>query len=477
MRNNLPLAVLALVASCAVQAHAAIPLTINHQGIVKVDGQPFNGSGLFKFGFVDDITGLWLWTNDGTKIGQSASITSPSAAVTLPCASGIYNVRLGDTAFVNMTVIPSSVFDVPEVNLRVIFNDGSTGFQVLLPDQPLTSNAFSYRSLTADVADDALLLEGFTAVDLAVPTGFLILGVDQNAPTGYAYTGITLGREWFVRADMPAVRERPVSAYVNGLAYVIGGRSGAAVATNEAYDAITDVWLSRQAMPAARDRAVAAEVNGIIYVIGGRNAGSTIVGTNEAYDPATNSWATKTPMPTARSAAGAAVVDGIIYVIGGTGGVDLSTNEAYDPVANTWSTKAPMPTARDQAGVAAVSGIIYVIGGFTNENEAYDPVANSWSTKSVFPGVANRIIAVAEVGSRLYAMGGHSGGTSKDLNFSYDPVVDTWTVEPTLLTPKHGSAITVINGGAILLSGGIFNASALSKNELFAPSLYMYRKD
>ena len=113
MRKLLTISALVLLAACALPTYAAIPLTINHQGIVKVNGQPFNGNGLFKFGFVDDVTGLWLWTNDGTKIGQSASITSPSAAVTLPCASGIYNVRLGDTAFVNMTALSKNELFAP----------------------------------------------------------------------------------------------------------------------------------------------------------------------------------------------------------------------------------------------------------------------------------------------------------------------------------------------------------------------------
>lgn len=474
------IAVLAL--AIHVTSHAAIPLTINHQGIVKVNGQPFNGNGLFKFGFVDDVTGLWLWTNDGTNIGQSASITSPSAAVTLPCASGIYNVRLGDTAFVNMTAIPSSVFDVPEVNLRVIFNDGTTGFQVLLPDQPLTANAFAYRSLTADLADDALLLEGLTAVELAVPVGFSIMGFDPVAPAGYSFTGITLGGAWSTRANMPTVRDYPVAAYVDGLAYVVGGWSGAYLATNDAYGPVTDTWVTRQPMPVGRDRSVAAVVNGIIYVIGGRNSGSSTLGTNEAYDPATNSWSTKAPMPTPRSNAAVAVVDGIIYVVGGAAPSPTTTNEAYDPVANTWSTKAPMPTARDGVRAASLNGIVYAIGGAgtsANENEAYDPVANSWSTKAVYP-TAVAGLAVAGVGSRVFAMGGAwpPDFTRKNTHYSYDPVLDTWTAEPALLTSRAYTAVTVVNGGAILLFGGSITPTVLSdKNELFAPSLYVYSKD
>jgi hypothetical protein len=45
-------------------AHAAIPLMINHQGFVRVDGEPFMGTGQFKFGLYDADTANWVWTND-----------------------------------------------------------------------------------------------------------------------------------------------------------------------------------------------------------------------------------------------------------------------------------------------------------------------------------------------------------------------------------------------------------------------------
>ncbi len=45
-----------------------IPLQINHQGLVKVNGVPFNGNGDFRFALVDPDTGNNLWTTDGTNI-------------------------------------------------------------------------------------------------------------------------------------------------------------------------------------------------------------------------------------------------------------------------------------------------------------------------------------------------------------------------------------------------------------------------
>ena len=99
---------------------------------------PFTGNGLFKFGFVaaDDT---WLWTNDGTHIGEAVASTSPDGSVIVPVNNGIYHVRLGNTDLTGMVAIASGVFDDDDVKLRVIFDDGEKGEQVLDPDQPVTS--------------------------------------------------------------------------------------------------------------------------------------------------------------------------------------------------------------------------------------------------------------------------------------------------------------------------------------------------
>jgi len=136
-------------------ALADIPLMINHQGLVKVDGEPFGGqtgaNGLFKFGFLDSATSTWLWTNDGSHVGESAS-TLPDVAVTIPVNYGVYNVRLGDTTLAGMTAIPSSVFESDDVKLRVIFDDQVNGEEILSPDQPITSVAYAYHAARADNA-------------------------------------------------------------------------------------------------------------------------------------------------------------------------------------------------------------------------------------------------------------------------------------------------------------------------------------
>ena len=143
------LSVFVLFLSVSETARAAIPLQINYQGRVAVSGQPFDGNGLFRFAFADRDTSITLWCNDGSQTGNPAS-TTPTVAVNLPVINGIFNVRLGDTIFPNMTALPSTVFDSDRVVLRTWFDDGTHGNALLAPDQPITSVAYAFHAANAD---------------------------------------------------------------------------------------------------------------------------------------------------------------------------------------------------------------------------------------------------------------------------------------------------------------------------------------
>ena len=113
---------------------AQVPKLVNYQGRVAVNGVNFDGTGQFKFALVNANGSVTYWSNNGTSNGGS----EPSAAVPLTVTQGLYSLLLGDTALgANMTAIPSTVFSNPDVRLRVWFNDGVHGSQLLTPDQRL----------------------------------------------------------------------------------------------------------------------------------------------------------------------------------------------------------------------------------------------------------------------------------------------------------------------------------------------------
>ena len=112
---------------------AQIPPLINYQGRVAVDAVNFEGGGQFKFALVNSDGTTTFWSNDGTSDAGS----EPAAAVTLNVQKGLYSVLLGDIALANMTALPPSAFANADVRLRVWFDDGLNGSQLLTPDQRL----------------------------------------------------------------------------------------------------------------------------------------------------------------------------------------------------------------------------------------------------------------------------------------------------------------------------------------------------
>ncbi len=146
-RRNFFITALVLLVLC-LSASADIPYMVNHQGSVKVNGVPFTGAGLFKFGLVD-ASGMYIWTNDGTRLGSAATV-APDDPVTIDVSNGHYNVRLGDTALTNMLTVPSTCFDSADVKLRIYFNDGENGEAVLSPDQKVTATPYAYHAAVAD---------------------------------------------------------------------------------------------------------------------------------------------------------------------------------------------------------------------------------------------------------------------------------------------------------------------------------------
>jgi hypothetical protein len=133
---------------------AQVPQLVNYQGRVAVDAVNFEGAGQFRFALVNSDGTVTFWSNDGTSVDGS----EPAAAVTLTVARGLYSLLLGDTALGNMTAIPASVFTNPDVRLRVWFDDGTNGSQLLSPDQRLAPATYLADGTvtTASIANGAV---------------------------------------------------------------------------------------------------------------------------------------------------------------------------------------------------------------------------------------------------------------------------------------------------------------------------------
>ncbi len=124
-------------------AFAEVPQQINHQGVVKVNGQPFTGTGKFKFAILN-ASGVNVWTNDGTNLVLNGV---PSTFEDVTVTDGVYSVVLGGTSpDYTMTPIVHTVFNESDRRLRIWFNDAINGVQQLAPDHALTSTPYANQS-------------------------------------------------------------------------------------------------------------------------------------------------------------------------------------------------------------------------------------------------------------------------------------------------------------------------------------------
>ena len=196
--------ILGSVLSLVTFASAQVPQMINYQGRVAV-GDPavnFNGTGLFKFALVNEDGSTSYWSNDGTSTDGS----EPTAAVSLPVTKGLYSVLLG----ANMTAIPSSVFANSDVRLRVWFNDGTNGSQLLTPDQRIA--AVGYAMAASTVADGAI-----TSDKLA--SGLALGGTTSGSFSGDG-SGLTN-----IPASAMASAESPETVFpVSGMVWIKPGK-------------------------------------------------------------------------------------------------------------------------------------------------------------------------------------------------------------------------------------------------------------
>ncbi|HYR59319.1 MAG TPA: hypothetical protein VEO95_11835, partial [Chthoniobacteraceae bacterium] len=184
------LAAIALLALFVVEPlRAQVPQMINYQGRIAAHGVNFDGAGQFRFALVDASGATTFWSNDGT----SAAGSQPEAAVALTVTKGLYSVLLGDAALANMIAIPASIFAHSDVRLRVWFDDGTNGPQLLTPDQRIA--AVGYAIMAADVADGAIT-SGKIAVGAVGSTQLAsgAVGATQLATNAVQSTNIGAGQ-------------------------------------------------------------------------------------------------------------------------------------------------------------------------------------------------------------------------------------------------------------------------------------------
>lgn len=118
---------------------------MSYQGKVITGDSPFDGTGSFLFAVLDESSAQYLWSNDGNY--------PPSIPESITVTDGIFNVILGEPDM--EPLMTASLLTHSDLVLRIWFDDGTNGMQLLSPDQPLTSALFAGRAAQADEATHA----------------------------------------------------------------------------------------------------------------------------------------------------------------------------------------------------------------------------------------------------------------------------------------------------------------------------------
>jgi N-acetylneuraminic acid mutarotase len=120
-----------------------------------------------------------------------------------------------------------------------------------------------------------------------------------------------------------------------------------------------------------------------------------------------------------------------------------------------WTSGAAMPSERTEVAVAEVGGKIYVLGGFRGELELeiYSPAADRWSRGAAVPRAVHHAAAVG-LNGKIYLIGGYvDGWMPTDEVHEYDPAADSWRARARMSTPRGALAAAVIGGKIHAVSG------------------------
>ena len=203
-------------------------------------------------------------------------------------------------------------------------------------------------------------------------------------------------------------------------------------------------------------------------------------------------WIARPPLRQARGGLGVAKVGRQILAIGGferVGEIDT----VFDVVearrvrgSGVWRDLAPMPTARAALATAEVGGRVYAIGGLDQADnsldvvERFNPRSGRWTTSLPLPQPRARPGA-ASLGGLLYVAGGEVQLTADTFEITnsvlvYDPKHNTWRSVAPMPTARMGLRL-VASGRYLYAIGGAAPPTGPDPSEIGPPLTTVERYD
>jgi hypothetical protein len=382
---------------------AGVPLVLHFQGHIASAGASVDGAAEFKFALVDS-DGLVSWSNSAIPDGGD----QPGASISVDVDKGFYSVRLGDTTLANMDALTLLAFQANNVKLRVWFNDGTQGFERLLPDQPIAASAFAVSAHHAEIADVASTVQ-------AIPDGLIgTRHLDQALALQIAETFAQV-------EDLQALRESIESRLSTLAAASIDPMDPFLIANGFKRFSSIDVasWGNGASAgaPLARYRHSAVWTGTELVVWGGTLSGDITGDGGRVYSAAADQWTEISPVDAPDDRRGhSAVWSGTEMIVFGGFGFPgyLGDGGRFNPTSLTWEAIEVLgaPSPRDGHRAVWTGSAMIVWGGRggngpLNDGSIYDPVANTWTPLSSFNAPEARIeFTMVWTGDRLLVWGG-----------------------------------------------------------------------
>jgi non-specific serine/threonine protein kinase len=297
-------------------------------------------------------------------------------------------------------------------------------------------------------------------------TGLLIVLHSRPAPSSQQSNLIpslvarTSAGEWSQIAPLPAPRYDFAAVSANGNIYAIGGKdpAGQPQATVYSLTPTQNSWRQVAALPEPLYGLGAVAIGTQIYVIGGENSDGPLA-IALSYDSRSNTWSPLPNMTTARLHPAVTAVAGNLYAIGGTDthGAALSSVDVFDSRDRTWTSGPSLHIARSGAAAIGILGSIYVLGGDNssgplNSVESFDPGSASWSILPSMPTPREYLARGTDNLGWIYTFGGLANGPLATLEL-YSVTERKWFEAPNLPYAVYGAASVSVRGKLYVIGG------------------------
>ncbi|NTW80237.1 MAG: S8 family serine peptidase, partial [Geobacteraceae bacterium] len=282
---------------------------------------------------------------------------------------------------------------------------------------------------------------------------------------------------WVTKASMPTPISRAASGVVNGKIYVMGGIGAATRDQVQIYNTQDDSWATGNPISLGVMAPASATLGDTIYLAGGDTGFEPWnTGVVQYYNTSNAQSQQIGSLLTPRFRMNGAILNSKMYVVGGIGSnglLDSIEEFNLDPLNYASSVKATMPQPSTLAGVVAVGSKIYIIGGGTGGGVTgacyeFDPNAlpESQFTPKATMLIPGEVRNAVEYNGKIYVVGviDGTGGFNGAIQ-EYDVANNSWRIVEYLPTPRYAMASEVVNGTLYVIGGDNNTGSALGINE------------